>query len=50
MPQRPTICRVIAVACWMSDSAPVVIVPKTISSAARPATATLILASRSSIE
>ena len=27
MPQRPTIWRAIAVSCWMSDSAPLVIVP-----------------------
>jgi len=27
IPQRPTIWRAIWVSCWMSDSAPVVIVP-----------------------
>ena len=27
IPQRPTIWRAIAVSCWMSDSAPAVIVP-----------------------
>ena len=27
MPQRPTMPRAIPVSCWMSDSAPVVIVP-----------------------
>ena len=37
MPQRPTIWRAISVSCWMSDSAPVLVSPKTISSAARPA-------------
>jgi hypothetical protein len=44
MPQRPTIARAIRVSCWMSDSAPVVIVPKTSSSAARPPNATSIFA------
>ena len=43
MPQRPTMLRAISVSCWMSDSAPVVISPKTISSATRPPRATLIL-------
>ena len=36
MPQRPTMPRAIPVTCWMSDSAPVVSSPKTISSATRP--------------
>ena len=44
IPQRPTICRAIPVSCWMSDSAPVLISPNTISSAARPPSATLIFA------
>ena len=44
IPQRPTIWRAIVVTWSMSDSAPVVIVPKTISSATRPPSATLILA------
>ena len=44
IPQRPTIPRAIDVSCWMSDSAPVVIVPNTTSSATRPPSATLILA------
>ena len=47
MPQRPTIWRAISVSCWMSDSAPVLVSPKTISSAARPPSATLIFASTS---
>ena len=46
MPQRPTMWRAIRVSCWMSDSAPVVRSPNTISSAARPPSATLICASR----
>ena len=45
IPQRPTMPRAIWVSCWMSDSAPVVIVPNTTSSATRPPSATLILAS-----
>ena len=45
IPQRPTICRASPVSCSMSDSAPVLISPKTISSAARPPSATLIFAS-----
>ena len=46
MPQRPTIRRAISVSCWMSDSAPVVISPRTSSSATRPPSATLIFARR----
>ncbi len=46
IPHRPTMPRAIPVACWMSDSAPVVIVPKASSSATRPPTATLILPRR----
>ena len=46
MPQRPTIRRAIAVSCWMSDSAPVVRSPKTISSATRPPSATRMRPSR----
>ena len=45
MPQRPTIARAMPVTCSMSDSAPVVMSPKTISSATRPPSATSILAS-----
>jgi hypothetical protein len=47
MPQRPTIWRAISVSCWRSDSAPVDGSSKTISSAARPPSETLILASSS---
>ncbi|MEA2229162.1 MAG: hypothetical protein QOF04_2792 [Solirubrobacteraceae bacterium] len=50
MPHRPTIWRAICVRCWRSDSAPVVTVAYTSSSAVRPPSATRIWASRSSRE
>src|SRR5262249_54570745 len=47
IPQRPTIRRASSVNCSRSDSAPVLISPKTTSSATRPPSDTLIFASTS---
>ena len=50
IPQRSTIPRAIRVTCWISDSAPVVASPNTISSATLPPIETRIFARSSSSE